>query len=309
MDGHSEEGLKLRDKCLALYADDKLLEAARLEKVLADKFPKVHSESYEELKPLRIAGENAERFHREFESTEGWSCVRQGSGPSDISVWIRHEPDNLLHTLRVEGELDAPTEFLLVLMNEITLFNLWLPFIGGSRELAMPSRCERYAWAKIWSPFPALVHHRDVCLYARAIDGLDEDGCVLVLLNSFDDGVDGVAQPDLEPRTTRVSLKFGTVELFPTAQGRTRVRVIALVDPKINVLPGWLINWVATKVCYLGLRRWEYRAQLLRDDADDGPHKARMREKADYYQWVIDRVRSRTSSLPSLPVGKPVEVV
>jgi hypothetical protein len=28
----AEEGPKLRDKCLALYADDKLLEAARLEK-------------------------------------------------------------------------------------------------------------------------------------------------------------------------------------------------------------------------------------------------------------------------------------
>jgi hypothetical protein len=303
------EGLKLRDKCLALYADDKILEAARLERVLAEKFPKVHSESDEVLKPLRVTGEEAERFHKEFESTEGWKCVCQGSKPSDISVWIRHEPGNVLHTLRVEGELDAPTEFLLVLMNEITLFNLWLPFIGGSRELAYPSRCERYAWAKIWSPAPMVVHHRDVCLYARAIDGLDEDGCVLVLLHSFEDGDGGIAHPDLESRTTRIAVKFGALELFPTAQGRTRVRAIALVDPKIHVLPGWLINWVATKVCHLGLRRWEYRAQLLRDNADDGPHKLRMREKAEYYQWVIDRVRSRTAALPSLPAAAPAAML
>ena len=297
------EGRKMRDKCLALYADDKLLEAARLEKELAQKFPKVHAESAEILKPLRVAGEEAERFHKEFESTDGWTCVRQGNGPSDVTVWIRHEPGNVLHTFRIDCEVDAPAEFLLVLMNEITLFDVWLPFIGGSRELAIPSRCERYAWVKFWSPAPAVVHHRDFCMYARAIDGLDEDGCVLVLMRSFEEGDGGVAQPAPEPRTTRISMKFGAIELFPVAQGRTRVRAIALLDPKIRVLPAWLINWVTTKVCYMGVRRWEHQAQKLRDGTDDGPHKTRMRENAAYYSWVIARVRSRTSGLPSLPAG------
>ncbi len=88
------------------------------------RFPKVHSESNEVLKPLRIAGYEAQRFHREFNCTEAWACFRQGSGPSDVSVWIPHEPGNVLHTLRIQGELDVPAEFLLVLMNEITLFNV-----------------------------------------------------------------------------------------------------------------------------------------------------------------------------------------
>ncbi len=294
-------GLKIRDKCLALYADDKLLQAARLEKELATKYSTIHSESSDVLKPLRVAGEEAERFHNEFQSTEGWTCVRQGSGPSDINVWIRHEPGNILHTFRVEGELDAPAEFLLVLMNEITLFDVWLPFIGGGRELSIPSRCERYAWVKFWSPAPAVVHHRDFCMYARAIDGLDEDGCVLVLMRSFEDGEGDVTHPKPEARTTRITMKFGAIELFPTAQGRTRVRAIALLDPKIHVLPGWLINWVVTKVCYMGMRRWEHHAQKLRDNTDDGPHKTRMRENADYYSWVIARVRSHTNALPSQP--------
>ena len=291
----------MRDRCIALYKDDKLLEAARLEKELEKKFPKIHTESAETLKPIRIAGEEAQRFHNEFNSTEGWTCVRQGTSPSDVFVWVRHEPGNALHTFRIEGEVDAPAEFLLVLMNEITLFDVWLPFIGGSRELAIPSRCERYAWVKFWSPAPAVVHHRDFCMYARAIDGLDEDGCVLVLMKSFDDGEGGVTEPPPEARTTRIAMKFGAVELFPIAQGRTRIRAIALLDPKINVIPAWLLNWISTKVCYMGVRRWEHRAQKLRDGTDDGPHKTRMRENAAYYSWVIARVRSRTDALPSQP--------
>jgi hypothetical protein len=302
------EGIKMRDECIALYADDKLLQAARLEKELEKKFPKIHSESAETLKPIRVAGDEAQLFHDEFNSTEGWTCVRQGSSPEDVNVWIRHEPGNALHTFRVEGEVDAPAEFLLVLMNEITLFDEWLPFIGGSRELAIPSRCERYAWVKFWSPAPAVVHHRDFCMYGRAIDGLDEDGCVLVLMKSFEGTAEcGAVEPPPEARTTRIAMKFGAIELFPIAKGRTRIRAIALLDPKIRVLPAWLLNWVSTKVCYMGLRRWEHRAQQLRDGAEDVPHKARMREKSDYYSWVIARVRSRTDALPSLPpdAGNP----
>ena len=144
-------------------------------------------------------------------------------------------------------------------------------------------------------------------MYARAIDGLDEDGCVLVLMRSFEDGGGDVTHPKPEARTTRITMKFGAIELFPTAQGRTRVRAIALLDPQIHVLPGWLINWVVTKVCYMGMRRWEHHAQKLRDNAD-GPHKHRMRENASYYSWVIARVRSRTDALPSLPAaGKSAE--
>ena len=299
----ASEGLRVKDKCLALYADEKILQAARLEKELAEKFPEVHREFADILKPLRVAGEEAERFHKEFDSTEGWTCVREGIDSSDLRIWIRHEEGNVLHTLRIEGDIDAPAEFLLVLMNEITLFDVWLPFIGGSRELAITSRCERYAWVKVWSPAPAIVHHRDFCMYARAIDGLEEDGCVLVLTRSFDDGESGVSHPATGPRTTRISINFGAIELFPICQGRTRLRCIALIDPKIRVLPGWLINWVATKVCYMGVRRWEHRAQKLRDDADDGPHRLRMREKADYYSWVIARVRSRTDALPAGPAA------
>ncbi len=88
------------------------------------RFPKVHSKSNEVLKPLRIAGDEAQRFHREFDCAEAWACFRQWSGPSDVSVWIPHEPGNVLHTHRIEGELDVPAEFQLVFMNEITLFNV-----------------------------------------------------------------------------------------------------------------------------------------------------------------------------------------
>ena len=35
------------------------------------------------------------------------------------------------------------------------------------------------------------------------------------------------------------------------------------VDPKLAVLPTWLINWVATKVCYVGVWQWDRHARRI----------------------------------------------
>jgi hypothetical protein len=80
--------------------------------------------------------------------------------------------------------LQAPLEYLLVLMNEVHLFKEWLPFVGDSQTLLHSKRCLKHAWVKLESPFPWLVNNRDACLECKAIDGLDEDGSVLVLIKT-----------------------------------------------------------------------------------------------------------------------------
>eukprot|EP00292_Cryptomonas_paramecium_P013731 CAMPEP_0113670622 /NCGR_PEP_ID=MMETSP0038_2-20120614/5243_1 /TAXON_ID=2898 /ORGANISM="Cryptomonas paramecium" /LENGTH=227 /DNA_ID=CAMNT_0000586667 /DNA_START=1 /DNA_END=681 /DNA_ORIENTATION=+ /assembly_acc=CAM_ASM_000170 len=225
------EANTILERCLELFAEDKVFQASRLEKELLSKYPQFHAENADKLKRVIEMGAEAEKIHAEFASVDGWTVVRQAKNEHDVGIWFRQEAGSAMHTFRMEGHLDAAPEYLLVLMNEITLYGTWLPFIGGSSELSSPSRCERYFWLKVWSPTPAIIHHRDACIYARAIDGLDEDGCVLVLLRTFADGEDGVAHPKPEPRTTRVAVKFGACELVPTAQGKTRVRFLAHVDP------------------------------------------------------------------------------
>lgn len=76
--------------------------------------------------------------------------------------FCNYQEDSPIHALRCEAVLDAPLEvrlaiclacsscpgltwlmlsqYLLVLINEVTLFKEWLPFFGGSELLARPSR-------------------------------------------------------------------------------------------------------------------------------------------------------------------------
>lgn len=84
-----EEGEKLRDRCIQLFQDDKLLQAARIERQLANEFPDIHAASAELLAPIVSCSKEAEKFNIEFASTEGWKCVRKGKDAHDVSVWFR----------------------------------------------------------------------------------------------------------------------------------------------------------------------------------------------------------------------------
>jgi len=53
------------------------------------------------------------------------------------------------------------------------------------------------------------------------------------------------------------------VSLVPLANGGTRIMAFGNVDPKLAVLPTWLINWVATKVCYVGVWQWDRHARRI----------------------------------------------
>ena len=60
---------------------------------------------------------------------------------------------------------------------------------------------------------------------------------------------------DPKPKTTeplrletRMGLDYGAVQFIPLSLGRTRIRGLCKVDPKLDSLPPWLMNWIATKV-------------------------------------------------------------
>jgi len=219
-------------------------------------------------------------------------CVKDAKKEGDVRVWYRAEEGAELHTLKVDYDMDARLEYVLVLLNEITLLHKWLPFIGASDLLSHRSRCERIAYVKVQSPAPIMLYHRDVCFYARAIDGLDEDGCVQIIARSIEDGDFGVAHPKIVGRTVRIGVDYGCVKFIPLNRGRTRVRCVVKVDPKMQGLPAWLINWIATKVCWVGMRLWEWKARSLEGSQEAGKeHKQRMDENPEFYSWMVGRIQ------------------
>jgi hypothetical protein len=246
----------------------------------------------------------------DMQGDEGWTEVRAGTFEGDCRVWYRPDPGSPVHSLRVSADIDAPLEYLLVLLNEVSLYNTWLPFIGDSQTLSRPARCSQYAWVKVKSPAAVLLHHRDALIHCKAIDGLEEDGRVLVLVRSCVPGQDaqegtgagradaGMPCPDGGTRCVRVDVKVAAICLEPLLNGGTRLTAMGNIDPKMDALPAWLINWVATKVCAVGV--WQLARTALRIAAgtDEAcPHRRAMCDKQDFYKWVHSRVLASTPTI------------
>mmetsp|Transcript_21105 Transcript_21105/g.50103 ORF Transcript_21105/g.50103 Transcript_21105/m.50103 type:complete len:349 (+) Transcript_21105:2-1048(+) len=284
---------KMVADCLSFAEDDKILQASRLEKRVEREAPHVHARHLAALEKVRAEAKVVEFGEKFLTDEAGWTCVREGKHTGDVRVWHRPEEGSDIHALKVMADVDAPLEYMLVLVNEVTLFAEWLPFMGAADLLARPSRCTRVAWWRMWSPAALVIHHRDACIRGRAIDGLDEDDCVLILIQDSDETRDAVPHPALLPRTTRIAITHATVKLEPLPGGGTRVIAGGAVDPFIKRMPPWLINWIATKVCYVGMLMWERKAKIVAEGKDKKcAHRARMEQDKDFYDWVKKRVAS-----------------
>lgn len=142
-----------------------------------------------------------------------------------------------------------------------------------------------------------------------------------------------VTHPEVHPRTTRMEIKYAAVKLYPLSADKTRISAAGSVDPKLQKIPAWLINWVsppffsrratcisgtefkcvlavqvATKVCSVGMRMWESNAKRIAHPVEgkkECAHRQRMREDPEFYGWMSQRV---SSCIAALPVHAPLNL-
>jgi hypothetical protein len=282
-----EGGLELLNDCKRLFQDDKLFQALRAERALAEVDPALHAKHSAYLAMIRSAGEEVKEACKGMEGDEGWTLIHKPSHPGDCQIWYRPEANSAIHSLRVSADMEASLEYLLVLLNEVELYSRWLPFIGGSKTLLRTARCALYAWVKVNSPAALLINHRDTCIHVKAIDALDEEGRVLLIVRNHDAGLAALSSdfnndyhgmlsaggeedscpkvecPEGGVRTVRMEIKHAALSLYPLANGGTRVVAVGLVDPKLDVMPAWLINMIAHKVCWVGMWQWNRHARQV----------------------------------------------
>lgn len=67
-------------------------------------------------------------------SSHRWVCVKDAKNPGDVRVWYRAEEGSSLHTIRCDYDMDAPLEYILVLLNEIALLEKATPYMPHVSE-------------------------------------------------------------------------------------------------------------------------------------------------------------------------------
>lgn len=163
---------------------------------------------------------------------------------------------------------------------------LW--FVTGSSVITQPGRFKRAAHIQLFAPWP--LWSRDVTVYGFAVDGLDEDDCLLVVSRSVrpsDAAVPADAVPPVGRRVVRADLIASGYELRPISPGVTRARFLFRANPKLAYIPMALINWASRMLCRWSLRAMESRARSI--EGMPRSYQERLHTRP-LYTWIESRL-------------------
>jgi len=186
-----------------------------------------------------------ELFLSDFQDSEGWNEVHNSDG---IRTSYRHEYGNPIHSLKMEGIINQPIFNVCSVIYEIDLYTTWVPRLAEARTIQSSSGFHKIAYCRTQALWP--VAARDTCMYGYGVDLIKDESSVVVMVRSCKD-TDEHDHPPAPHGVVRVDTKRAGFLLKPLSPTSTYVQVITNTDPKMALIPYWLLNMVTTRLCHL----------------------------------------------------------
>eukprot|EP00188_Purpureofilum_apyrenoidigerum_P001157 Plantae.Rhodophyta-Purpureofilum_apyrenoidigerum.ctg16119.p1 GENE.Plantae.Rhodophyta-Purpureofilum_apyrenoidigerum.ctg16119~~Plantae.Rhodophyta-Purpureofilum_apyrenoidigerum.ctg16119.p1 ORF type:complete len:347 (+),score=52.82 Plantae.Rhodophyta-Purpureofilum_apyrenoidigerum.ctg16119:66-1106(+) len=219
------------------------------------------------------------------ESTDGWEMKYDGQS---TKVLYKREAGTPIHSVKAEGTISAEFLHLASLIYETDLYPQFWWFVREMKNIKKIGRCCKAIQGIYQAFWP--IYDREVPLIGYAVDGFDEDNCMLLFFRSLqpdDTDRDGTAigLPQKPSRSVRIDLKIAGMKFVPVGRNATKITLVCNLDPKIASVPVSLTNWATRSVFRASLRMLEVKA----NDLDGMPHMERMRNDP-FYTWLSGRL-------------------
>jgi hypothetical protein len=234
MGTEEEEEEKLLRRVCELVEDAKLLEAGRLLDQLSDvsRQSSVVVELCRKLEVIR-------RLEDLMFLSKDWSVI---SAKDRVQVQYLPEPSLNTHNFKVSAKVNASMFNLVAVIYEVDLYHKWMPRLGFARELGSRSKFEKLVHLELEGVWP--VSSRDCLLEGFGVDLLDRDALMVVLQS---------VPQDVPPRAgaVRSVLHIGGFYIQYAGEHETMLEMVFNFDPRMSVLPSWLLNFVTGHILEL----------------------------------------------------------
>jgi len=203
-----------------------------------------------------------------------------------LKTFYRHESSTPIHSIKLEGIVDSPIFNVLALINELDLYVNWCPpQLKEVKCNGTISRFKKFVYMRSQVPWP--LHHRDCCMYGYGVDLLEEKGCIVITVRSCTENEqERHSHPSLPERHVRMDCKFGGTLLKPISTTRTHVTMLSNVDPKLGLVPYWILNFVTHQLSYQFF-------QMLRKNSmkmEGTEYEKRIQDQPKVYGELKDRL-------------------
>eukprot|EP00123_Amoebidium_parasiticum_P019961 comp39132_c0_seq1/m.47374 comp39132_c0_seq1/g.47374 ORF comp39132_c0_seq1/g.47374 comp39132_c0_seq1/m.47374 type:complete len:323 (-) comp39132_c0_seq1:626-1594(-) len=270
----------LREQVTAYHKDDKILLAAKtaaqifelMNKYAAEHEPvdedgPVNALRAELLKDTELTevlkkGDEIHDYQLIFSNTEGWSTFNHSS---TIKVMYRQKEGSPFHTIRVEAEINASVFNMLVVLNEVELYQQWVPNFNWPlrlglvecRRLANLSRVSQLLYAVAAVPWPFA--WRDFPIHLWASDSMEE-GKVVIVAHTVEEHPGAIIPPCEDKVRAEV---HGCIVLKCQGDNKSHLSMVWDIDPRISAVPASLVNFFVERFVGYGITTLEQTASTL----------------------------------------------
>eukprot|EP00475_Leptophrys_vorax_P012256 TRINITY_DN18670_c0_g2_i1.p1 TRINITY_DN18670_c0_g2~~TRINITY_DN18670_c0_g2_i1.p1 ORF type:complete len:265 (-),score=84.72 TRINITY_DN18670_c0_g2_i1:65-859(-) len=232
--------------------------------------------------------------HMIFES-EDWGVVSNKSG---VKIQYNAEPELSTYSFKISALVRAPLFNLIAVVYEVDLYGNWMPRLKYARELALLSKFQKIVQLEINSVWP--IANRDSVIEGFGVDFTQEDA-LLVVIQSVGDYVQ-VEVPEPEESVVRATLNIGAFYIKYISEEETQIYMILNFDPKLPVIPDWVLNFATGQVLQWIFYFMEKAAKF--DDSSPYAEKIRTNPVYDHARRIIERRKTeRWSASPKDPAS------
>ena len=181
-----------------------------------------------------LAGSALLIFAAEPGQNEDWKLVKQNSG---VSIYSRLHPGSRLKEFKAVGEVDATTETVHKVIDDVEAYTSFMPYTSECRVIER-KHDSILTYQRV---SPKIVSDRDYTLCIQKKSWPVENG--LAYLNRWEPANE--YGPAAKPGVFRVTVCEGSWLLEPTGDGKTRATYSVFTDSGI-VGPAFIANTIST---------------------------------------------------------------
>lgn len=308
------------EAAVRLFDDDHFTEAALALRSVPPVFKGDHADKCEQ---IRECDHELVNLLEDMLDNSKWNLKYESRG---VRVSLENSRDKLIR-VKCEGEASVDVFSVCACLLEVDLFPEWMPGVDEAlvtRKLSKFRKVVRISGPKPW---PIKRDEAHVVAYGDVVD-CGRLGAATNSSTTKRAGVGVYLKPVPNPSVTKgrhlIEISGGWfIEPLPTRgdqHKRSRLTLIARIDPKIRLLPNWVINFVVKNIAYLFIPMIARQAKAFEKPL--GRHTDRIDVQPDVYQEIEARLELLSASLerqvatevgdkgdkPPLPREEPVAV-
>ncbi|EGR28771.1 protein kinase domain protein [Ichthyophthirius multifiliis] len=202
----------------------------------------------------------------EMHNNEKWE-VNKISENFEISFKIFEQTNTV--SIKAHAELEIPWFNLVALIYEVDLFTEWLPFCKQSYTIAKFKKSQKTAYFEMGLPF---IHNRDAYIEGIGIDRLDVNGTILIKCRSIQNDKELMQKIGIDltkSKNVQIDIKFFSCEIQPITNGIVKIKIISNINPKVNFIPKWMINFFCKQFGKYLIKKMISLAKNIKNQAQD----------------------------------------